>query len=73
MYLPRQAANTLVVGPVNLGSQGETILIITGCFTGLAALVVLARLYVRTFMLKTMGIDDYFMMVALVSDLLELG
>jgi len=68
MYLVRQAApGPPKFGPVSMTSRGKSILGITGFFTGFACTVVLARLYVRTFMLKTVGIDDYIMIVAMVS------
>jgi len=67
MYLARGFINPgFQLGPVDPESHGKTILTITGVFTGFAIAVVLARLYVRAFMLKTMGIDDYFMIVAMV-------
>jgi hypothetical protein len=64
---PATGPATFDFGPVDLESQGGTILSITGFFSGFAILVVLARLYVRAFMLKTMGVDDYVMIVAMVS------
>ncbi len=45
--------------------KGGKILAITGSFTGAACLVVILRLYVRAFMLKTVGSDDYVMVVAM--------
>lgn len=45
--------------------KGSKILAITGSFTAFACLVVMMRLYVRTFMLKTIGADDYVMIVAM--------
>lgn len=71
MYLPRQAVPSVDFGPVNPESQGVTILTISGCLAGFAIAAVLTRMYVRVFMLKMVGIDDYIMMVACVSDLLS--
>ena len=45
-------------GPVSSESHGQRIVAVTGCFTAFASLVVLARLYVRSVMLKTMGIGE---------------
>ena len=45
--------------------KGSKILAITGSFTAFACLVVMLRLYVRTFLLKTVGADDYVMIVAM--------
>ncbi len=45
-----------------------TLLAIHGTFCGAAVLSVLLRLYVRIFMLKSIGIDDYIMFAAAVGD-----
>lgn len=66
MYLAREATAPSF-GPVSTESHGERILAVTGCFTVFASIVVLARLYVRSVMLKTMGIDDWIMIVSMVS------
>jgi hypothetical protein len=65
MYLPRQVS-PLNFGDVLLANHAESIMTITGFFTIFACSVVLARLYVRAVMLKTFGIDDYIMTVAMV-------
>lgn len=49
----------------NFSASGE-ILSITGSFTGAAFVTVLLRVYVRAFMLRFVGPDDYLMMVAMV-------
>jgi len=46
-------------------NHGSAILAISGALTGFACLVVLARLYVRSILLKTVGADDYVMLVAM--------
>ena len=46
-------------------NNGPVILAVTGAFTGLAALVVILRIYVRAVMLKSVGPDDWIMMVAM--------
>lgn len=51
---------------VSLESHGYMIIGIASAFTGFAATMVLARLYVRTFMLKTMGSDDWVIIIAMV-------
>ncbi|KAK7513601.1 phosphatidylserine decarboxylase [Phyllosticta citriasiana] len=48
----------------NFSASGE-ILSITGAFTGVAFLIVLLRVYVRAFMLRYVGPDDYMMTVAM--------
>ncbi|KAK8240245.1 phosphatidylserine decarboxylase [Phyllosticta capitalensis] len=48
----------------NFSASGE-ILSITGSFTGAAFVTVLLRVYVRAFMLRFVGPDDYLMMVAM--------
>lgn len=49
-------------------TNAPEILAITGSFFAAAALVVLLRCYVRLVMLKVFGIDDYIMVVAMVSE-----
>lgn len=49
------------------GSNGNKLLAIHGTFCGVAVLSVVLRLYVRIFMLKSLGIDDYFIGAAAVS------
>lgn len=49
-----------------------SLLAIHGTFCGAAVLSVLLRLYVRIFMLKSIGIDDYIMFAAAVGDLASL-
>ncbi len=48
-------------------SNASNLLAIHGTFCGLAILSVLLRLYVRIFMLKSIGIDDYIIVAAAVS------
>ena len=68
MLLPRQFDPiTGPLPPVDPESHGQILLAITGVFTGLGIAVVLARLYVRAFMLKTVGVDDYIIIIAMVS------
>lgn len=51
--------------PVSLESRGSFIITITAIFTGFACTAVLARLYVRAYMLKKVGIDDYILIVSM--------
>jgi len=51
--------------PVSLESRGSFIITITAFFTGFACAAVLARLYVRAFMLKRVGIDDYILILSM--------
>ena len=48
-------------------NNGPQILAVAGFLMGFGMLVVLLRVYVRIFMTKTMGADDYIMVVAQVS------
>ena len=48
-------------------SYAPELLAIHGTFCGVAILSVLLRLYVRVFMLKSVGIDDYIIVAASVS------
>lgn len=68
MIIARQsAAASPAFPPVSNESHGSQILGIIGSFTTCAFLAVIARLYVRAVMLKTVGYDDYFMVLAMVS------
>jgi len=59
--------------PVSLESRGSFIITITAFFTGFACAAVLARLYVRAFMLKRVGIDDYILILSMVCTALVLA
>lgn len=48
-------------------SYAGNLLAIHGTFCGLAVLSVILRLYVRVFMIKSVGADDYIMVAAAVS------
>ena len=75
MFLARQEAPPGSAAPamppmpdfsnVSLESRGGFQITIVSIFTGFACAAVLARLYVRTFMLKRMAIDDYILIEAL--------
>lgn len=56
-------------GDAALESRGPVIIGITAAFTGLAGVLVLARMYVRAFMLRTLGTDDWIIMIAMVCKL----
>jgi hypothetical protein len=62
--IERQASTTV---PVDTTSNAPSILAINGFFMGFALLIVGARIYVRSIMLKTVGADDYVIMAAMVS------
>ena len=53
--------------PVDTTSNAASILAINGCFMAFALIIVGARMYVRSIMLKTVGADDYVIMAAMVS------
>lgn len=61
---PRQEGITTV--PVDNSTNAPSILAVNGVFCFFALVVVLARLYVRAFILKHVGIDDYLIMAAMV-------
>ena len=50
-------------GDQNRGSQ---IIIVHSILSGIGAILVLLRLYVRMFIVKKLGMDDYFIVLALV-------
>ncbi|TVY25562.1 hypothetical protein LHYA1_G005763 [Lachnellula hyalina] len=66
MFLSRQSSAPVGSGPVSTDSHGARILGITSFFTAFACTAVILRVYVRIFMLKMMGADDYVMLVAMV-------
>ncbi len=49
-----------------MSTNAPSILAINGLFTGFTLLVILARIYVRAFMMKTFGPDDYLVVAAMV-------
>ena len=63
--LERQAAP--IIHYKNESNTGN-LLAIHGAFGGTAVLTVLLRIYVRIFMLKSIGVDDYIMIAAAVSE-----
>ena len=65
MYLRRQEPVFPNFGSGANDNHGSAILAITGATTAFACVVVLARLYVRAVMLKTIGSDDWSMVVAM--------
>lgn len=64
--LQRQASETLSKDAVDTSTNAPAILANSGVITGIAVIIVLARIYVRCFMLKTFGYDDYFIAAATV-------
>ncbi len=46
-------------------NTGPGLLAVTGFMTSFALLVVIARMYVRVFMLKSVGTDDYVMVLSM--------
>lgn len=52
---------------VDTSTNAPSILAINGFFCGITVFVVLARIYVRVIMLKTMGTDDYLITAATAS------
>ena len=47
-------------------SDGPAIIAIVGTFTGISALFVAARLYVRIKLMRNIGLDDYLIVLAMV-------
>lgn len=54
------------VASTDTSTNAPSILAINGFFCGFTVLVVLARVYVRAVMLKSMGADDYLITAAMV-------
>jgi len=52
--------------PVDTSTNAPSILAINGFFCGFTVVVVLARMYVRSIMLKTLGVDDILILFATV-------
>jgi hypothetical protein len=52
-------------------NNSPTLLAIHGTFCGAAVLAVILRLYVKAFMLKSVGADDWVMVAAAVSGALQ--
>jgi hypothetical protein len=50
---------------------GPAVLITSSALEGIAILVVMTRLYTRTFLSKNLGLDDYLMAMALVRSSLD--
>jgi hypothetical protein len=66
MFIRRQ--NTTYPAPVvSKENHGPRILAITGTITMFALVVFLARLYVRAFVLRKIGPDDYVISISMVS------
>lgn len=66
LLVERQAANASTPQYKD-ESNAANLLAIHGTFCGVAVLSVLLRLYVRIFMLKSVGADDYLIVAAAVS------
>jgi hypothetical protein len=52
-------------------NMGPVLLVVTGTVTGVALIVMIARIWVRRVMLRQLGPDDWFMLGAMVSFLLK--
>jgi hypothetical protein len=48
-------------------TQGKSLIVVNAVFAGLVVAVVLLRLYTRIFLKRWVGIDDFWITVALVS------
>jgi len=72
MFVKRQGGPLLPVD-VSLDSHGSMIVGIVSAFTTVACGMIIARLYVRAFMIKTFGTDDWIILVAMASSLAVLG
>ncbi|RFU26851.1 hypothetical protein B7463_g9484, partial [Scytalidium lignicola] len=69
-FLAKEATDSLNTPTISYKSNASSILAVDGFFMGLSALIVLARIYVRTAMLKTFGADDYIICVAMICAIL---
>lgn len=56
---------------LDMSTKAPSILAMNGAVVGVASVVLLARVYVRLVMLKTLGWDDVFMVLAMVSGTLR--
>ena len=65
---PRQNAFPMPTPEEIAFDNSPQILAITGTFFTMAAIMVLLRCYVRAHMLKVFGIDDYIMVLGMVSE-----
>jgi hypothetical protein len=63
------ARQTATDAALDKSTNAASILAINGCFTAAAFIIVIARIYVRTIMLKTFGADDYIIVIATVNPL----
>ncbi|KAG9234501.1 hypothetical protein BJ875DRAFT_484127 [Amylocarpus encephaloides] len=70
MYLPRLPSSAYssngTLGPIDGADNGQRILGITGFFASFACTAVILRMYVRTAILNTVGMDDYAMLFAMI-------
>jgi len=66
MVLPERQTTSTPTEPLDMSTNAPSILAINGLFTGFTLLVILARIYVRAFMMKTFGPDDYLVVAAMV-------
>ena len=54
--------------PVDADRKGNTVIIVLqSVFVAIATVLVVARLYVRSMILKSVGLDELFIIIALVS------
>lgn len=72
LLVERQAANSSTPQYKD-ESNASNLLAIHGTFCGVAVLSVLLRLYVRIFMLKSVGSDDYIIVAAAVRAFTDLS
>lgn len=63
----KEATDTSVNPTISYASNAPQILGVDGFFMALALVTVVARIYVRTVMLKTFGADDYIICISMVN------
>ncbi|KAH8808753.1 phosphatidylserine decarboxylase [Xylogone sp. PMI_703] len=69
-FLAKEVSNTSDTPTISYKSNADSILAVDGFFMALSAVIVMARIYVRTMMLKTFGADDYIISAAMICSIL---
>ena len=65
-FIAKEVSDSSEVPNISYKSNAPSILAVDGFFMALSVILVVARVYVRTVMLKTFGADDYIIFAAMV-------